>query len=83
MLDLTTLQQMKEVDINTIDPASVTEASAINIDINLPVEERIADYITQAGNPYFIKVGKIIVKMNFPNTDKRANDCFERYMKIC
>ena len=81
MLDLTTLQQMKEVDINTIDPASVTEASAINIDINLPVEERIADYITQAGNPYFIKVGKIIVKMNFPNTDKRANDCFERYIK--
>ena len=83
MLDLTTLQQMKEVDINSIDPASVADASEINIDINLPVEERIADYIIQAGNPYFIKVGKIIIKMNFSNTDKRANDCFERYLKLC
>ena len=83
MLDLITLQQMKEVDINTIDPDSVTDASKINIDINLPVEERIANYIEQVKNPYFIKVGKVIVKMNFPNTDKRVNDCFERYMKIC
>ena len=83
MLDPLTLQQMKEVDINEIDPESVTEASEINIDINLPVEERITNYINQVGNPYFIKVGKVIVKMNFPNTDKRANDCFERYMKIC
>jgi hypothetical protein len=83
MLDLMTLQQMREVDINTIDPASVTEASEINIDISLPVEERLASYIDQVENPYFIKVGKVIVKMNFPNTDKRANDCFERYMKIC
>jgi len=83
MLDPLTLQQMKEVDINTIDPASVTEASEINIDINLPAPERITSYINQVGNPYFIKVGKVIVKMNFPNTDKSANDCFERYMKIC
>jgi len=83
MPDITSLQQMKDVDINTVDPDNIIDASEINIDINLPVEERIADYINQVGNPYFIKVGKVIIKMNFSDTDKRANDCFKRYMEIC
>jgi len=83
MLDLTTLQQMKEVDINTIDPDTVVDASQINIDISLPVHERIAAYEKQAGNPYFIKVGKVIVKMGYTDTTTTANECFERYMKLC
>jgi len=83
MLDHATLKQMREIDINTIDPNTVVDASDIYIDTNLPVPERMAEYIRQIGNPYFIKVGKIIVKMNFADTDVTANDCFERYMKLC
>ena len=83
MIDLLTLQQMKNIDIRTIDPDTVVDASNINIDINLPVPERMADYIRQSGNPYFIKVGKIIVKMGYSDTTTTANDCFERYMRTC
>jgi hypothetical protein len=83
MLDLMTLQQMRNVDINTIAPDDVTDVSDINIDINQSVKERMASYINQVKNPYFIKVGKLIVKMEFSNTDISLNDCFERYMKIC
>ncbi|MCL2188187.1 MAG: hypothetical protein FWC16_10455 [Defluviitaleaceae bacterium] len=83
MFDQATLQQMKDIDINTIDPDTVVDASEINIDINLPVPERMASYAQQIGNPYFIKVGKVIVKMNHPDTTTTANDCFERYMKTC
>lgn len=83
MLDLATLKQMKEVDINTIDPDTVVDVSEIYIDTNLPVPERIAEYVRQVGNPYFIKVGKVIVKLNFADTTVTANECFERYMKLC
>ena len=82
MMELTALKKMKEVDINEVDPESIVDAGQITIDINLPVHERICDYIKQSGNPYFIKVGKVIVKMGHADTDETANDCFERYMKI-
>lgn len=83
MYDLQTLQQMKAVDINTIDPSTVTDANDIDIDINLPVPERMEKYLQQIGNPYFIKVGKVIVKMNFADTDRTVDDCLEQYFKIC
>ena len=83
MMDLATLKQMKSVDINNIDPSTVTEAKNINIDISLPVQERMAEYMRQSVNPYFIKVGKVIVKMGYADTNDTANDCFERYMRTC
>ena len=83
MFDIGTLQQMKNIDINTIDPDTVVDARAIDIDINMPVPERIASYVKQIGNPYFVKVGKVIIKMNYPDTTTSANDCFENYMKTC
>ena len=83
MLDRATLKQMREIDINTIDPNTVVDTCDIYIDTNLPVPERMTEYIRQVGNPYFIKVGKIIVKMNFADTDVTVDECFERYMKLC
>lgn len=83
MLDLATLKQMKDMDINTIDPDTVVDASEVYIDTNLPVPERMAEYLRQVGNPYFIKVGKVIVKMNHADTSTTADECFERYMKLC
>jgi len=83
MFDLATLKQMKDVDIRTIDPDTVANSKELTINVNLPVHERMADYARQSGNPYFIKVGKVIVKMNHANTATSANDCFESYMKTC
>jgi len=76
-----TIKQMQNIDILNIDPDSVTEACDITIDINLPVAERMAAYIQQTKNPYFIKVGKVIVKMKFSDTDTTVNDCFMKYMR--
>jgi hypothetical protein len=78
-----TLAQMREIDIRTINPEEVADAQNIEIDINLPVVERFKNYKDQSGNPYFIKVGNVIVKMGFAKTTDTANDCFERYMRTC
>jgi len=79
-LDMT-LEQMKNIDILDIDPNTVADASDISIDTSLPVAERMAAHIEQTQNPYFIKVGKVLVKMSFSETATTVNDCFTRYMK--
>jgi hypothetical protein len=78
-----TLEQMKSVDIRTVDPDTVIDAKDINININLPVPERMADYARQSINPYILKVGKILVKLGYSDTTDTADDCFERYLKTC
>jgi hypothetical protein len=83
MLDQETLRQMRSIDINTIDPDTVVDASEIYIDTKMPVPERMAEYVRQIRNPYFMKVGKVIVKMNFADTSVTAKECYERYLKLC
>jgi hypothetical protein len=63
-----TYEQMRSVDINEIDPAEVTEAGNIVIDIDLPVPKRMKSYERQTGNVYFIKVGNVLVKICHSNT---------------
>lgn len=83
MLDAETLKQMREIDINTIDPDTVVDAKDIHIDTNLPIPERMAEYVRQIKNPYFMKVGKVIVKMNFAENGPSARECYERYLRLC
>ena len=76
-----TLEQMKNINILEIDPDTVVDSCEISIDINLPVAERMIAHLHQVKNPYFIKVGKVIVKMGFSETATTATDCFTRYLK--
>ena len=76
-----TLQEMQNIRIQDIDPATVVDASNISININLPQEERMAEAIRQMGNPYFFKVGRIIVKTCFAETDITINKRYEDYLR--
>ena len=78
-----TYEQMKNVDIRTVDPATVTDAGDIHIDASLPIPKRMKNYARQAGNVYFIKVNGVLVKMGFSDTTDTINDCMERYLKTC
>ena len=73
---------MNNINIHDIDPNTIADSKDILINTNIPVEERKTDYINQVKNPYFIKAGKVIVKMSFSETDTSATDCFINYVKI-
>ena len=60
-----TLEQMKNVDIRTVDPDDLIDISGITICRDKPREERITDLIKQVKNPYCFKVGKVAVKVSF------------------
>ena len=78
-----TIYQMKDVNIRNINPSTITSSDEIKIDIDLPVYERMKEYERQSNNMYFIKVGNILVKMEFSDTLKTINDCVESYLRIC
>ncbi|MCL1882392.1 MAG: hypothetical protein FWF81_01385 [Defluviitaleaceae bacterium] len=75
------LREMQNIHIKDIDPSMVVDASSIKIDTELPQVERMVSAIKQMGNPYFFKVGKIIVKTCFAETDITINKRYEDYLR--
>lgn len=60
-----TLEQMKNIDVQKVNPKDLVDISDIEINTELPKEERIRDFIRQVKNPYCFKVGSIVVKVSF------------------
>lgn len=61
-----TYECLKNTDIRTIDPSSVADIRDIQVDISLPVEERLVSVVRQMnGNPFVYRYGDILVKTTF------------------
>jgi len=76
-----TLEQMKSVDIRTVDINTLVDAGGIIVDMNLPKLERMTDVERQLGNPYCFKVGKVAVKIGHADTTATIDDRFESLMR--
>lgn len=75
------LEQMKQVDVRTVDPETLVDINDVKIDETLPREQRFADFLRQIKNPYCFRCGKTVVKLNFADTDTTLEDCLERYLR--
>ena len=63
------LEEMKNVDVRTVDRDSLVDVTKIVIDESLSKEERVAEYLRQVKNPYCFRVGDVVVKnKNFQTT---------------
>ena len=76
-----TLEEMKNVDIRTVDPETLVDITTITIDENLPLEERKQEYIRQVKNPYCFRVGDIIVKSVYSNDGVTLRQRFEEFVR--
>ncbi len=59
------------------DGSSVKDAREIKPDVHKSKEKRIRDYIQQTGNPYRIRVGNILVDMEYANGGKSLQELME------
>ena len=75
-----TLQEMRDIDVRTVEPDTLAEAKNVIINTSLPRDERMADYLAQVKNPYCVKVGKTVVKLSYSDTEATMEDCLERYL---
>ena len=76
-----TLDEMKAVDVRTVNREDLIDIHDVNIDRTLPKIERIKDFIRQIKNPYVFKCGAVVVKMEFADTDLTLEDCMEHYLR--
>ena len=50
----------------------------VNIDKNLPRQERIAEFVRQIRNPYRFRCGKFTVTARFAEDGPTLEDCLQR-----
>ena len=68
-MDKISLQQMKNVDIRTVDPKKLIDIRKVQIDTELPTLERIKSFITQIGNPYCFACNGVAIQLDFAETE--------------
>lgn len=68
-LTMEELKAMQEVDVRTVDPATLRDIRDVHVNTDLPKPERILDFIRQIRNPYCYRHGKYVVKVSFVETD--------------
>ena len=74
-------EQMKAIDVRTVERDSLIDIIDIQIDKNLPRNERFADFLKQVKNPYCYRCGKAVVKVSFSDTEITLEKCLERYLE--
>ena len=72
---------MKEVDIRTVDSATLVDIRDVDIDPSLPFVEKAVAYLDQIKNAYCFKCGDVIVKISHAQTTTTIDDCMEGFYR--
>lgn len=76
------LEEMKNIDVRTVNPQMLVDVTKIVIDETLSKEERVVEYLMQVKNPYCFRVGKMVVKNIYSNDGVFLEECFEQFARI-
>ncbi len=74
-----TVEEMKSVDVRTVDRDSLVDVTQIHIDEGLTKEERLREFIRQVKNPYCFRVGDVVVKNVYSGDGVSLRERFEQY----
>lgn len=75
------LEELRQVDVRAVDPATLVDINKLDIDAALPKEERMKEFVRQIGNPYCFKVGKVAVSVGFTKDGPTFEKCMEHYLQ--
>ncbi len=74
------LQAMRDADIRQADRKQLKDIKEIQIDQSKSVEERTRSYLEQVQNPFLVKSGDYILKIQYADSDKTMTDCMMEYI---
>lgn len=77
----TQLEQMKNVDIQTVNRDSLVDIQTIQVDTSLPKNERILSFLENIKNPYCFKCGQMVVKVKFDEGSMTLQDRMIHYFQ--
>lgn len=79
--DYDTLEEMKSVDIRTVDKSTLVDLNSVHIDDTKPIPERIYSFLQQIGNPYCFRIGDVAVKVNYRTEGPTFQQNFEDLLR--
>ncbi len=79
--DYMSIEEMKNVDVRTVDRDRLVDINEIEIDDSLPPKERAAEFLRQIKNPYCFRVGKVVVKNVYSDDGVSLQERFEQFAR--
>ena len=70
------LARMKTQELKDVDESTLVDIKKINVDRDLPVNERVIQFIAQVRNPYCFKVEDTVVKLRFTENGSSCQEAF-------
>ncbi|MCD7943910.1 MAG: hypothetical protein LUH43_03340 [Clostridia bacterium] len=77
------LEEMKRVDVRTVDVSTLVDIADVKIDTSLPPLERVLDFIRQIKNPYCYLDGGIVVKVSFAGRRSMEDSLCHYIRTVC
>jgi len=74
-------EKLRQVDVRTVDPATLVDIRDIEIDRSLPKEERQREFLKQIKNPYCFRVGKVAVSVSFAQNGVSFEQRMNHYLQ--
>ena len=74
------LEELKKVDIRTVDTSTLADIGKIRIDRTLPKEERLLAFIREVRNPFCFICNGMVDKTSFSDTDESLEN---KLAKLC
>ena len=74
-----TIEEMKNVDVRTVDRECLVDADSVVIDETLPREEQMQEFVRQIRNPYCFRVGDMVVKNVYSEDGVSLRERFEQF----
>lgn len=62
-----------------IERSMLKDIRDVSIDMNLPREERVKQYVKQIGDPYCYLDGDVVVEIGYADTPVTLHDCLVSY----
>ncbi len=59
------LEELKKVDVRTVDVSALEDIGKIEIDRSLPARERWADFVEKVKNPFCFICNGMVVKISY------------------
>lgn len=76
-----TLEEMRSVDVRTVDRDSLVDVTQVHIDEDLSKEERLKEFVRQVKNPYCFRVGNVVVKNVYSSDGVSLRERFEQFAR--
>jgi len=75
------IEQMKNVDIRSVDKDTLIDLDTVQIDSSQPVQERVQSFLQQIQNPYCFRIGDVAVKVNYKHDGPSFQQNFEDVLR--